>query len=316
MSLKTLIQGKIPTVESVEGQLVRITKDSSLVKAQAKDGLIVYVITNALVPPPPEEEGESKESETEKALMEFLMKKESPAGVDAKIIIGERESPSEAKPPVEKTSSPEVKAPGPAEKEPERKYGQKPEPTSETLEEGARTAKPEKEGPKASPAETEKPEEPRESTSPQGGRESGEKTEVTKESIGLPEDHSARTEISPEKPTGEIETEKATGEPVVEKQIETPMEIPVEKVLTERAAEEEAQRKAAAERAAKEEAAKEISDKARIEQAIREILEDEEKNPEPRPEQPETEESVSEEERPGRGNEKPEEPGELSPEAT
>ncbi|MDP6365118.1 MAG: hypothetical protein QF787_03060 [Nitrospinota bacterium] len=56
MSLKTLIQGKIPTVESVEGQLVRITKDSSLVKAQAKDGLIVYVITNTLVPPPPEEE--------------------------------------------------------------------------------------------------------------------------------------------------------------------------------------------------------------------------------------------------------------------
>ena len=56
MSLKTLIQGKIPPVESVEGQLVRITKDSSLVKAQAKDGLIVYVITNTLVPPPPEEE--------------------------------------------------------------------------------------------------------------------------------------------------------------------------------------------------------------------------------------------------------------------
>ena len=244
--------------------------------------------------------------------MEFLMKKESPAGADAKIIIGERESPSEAKPPVEETPSPEAKAPGPAEKEPERKYRQKPESTSETLEEGARTAKPKKEGPKASSAETEKPEEPRESTSPQGGRESGKETEVTKESIGLPEDHSARTEISPEKPTGEIETEKATGEPAVEKQIETLMEIPVEKVLTERAAEEEAQRKAAAERAAeeeaqrkaaaeraaeekaqrkaaaeraaKEEAAKEISDKARIEQAIREILEDEEKNTEPRPE--------------------------------
>jgi len=52
MSLETLIQGSIPDVETMNGIPVPITKDSSLVKAQAKDGLIVYVISNALVPRP------------------------------------------------------------------------------------------------------------------------------------------------------------------------------------------------------------------------------------------------------------------------
>jgi hypothetical protein len=52
MSLKTLIKGKISDIETVDNRPVWITKDASLVKAQARDGLIVYVITNAPVPPP------------------------------------------------------------------------------------------------------------------------------------------------------------------------------------------------------------------------------------------------------------------------
>ena len=60
MSLETLIQGSIPDVETMNGIPVPITKDSSLVKAQAMDGLIVYVITNALVPPPGAERKDPK----------------------------------------------------------------------------------------------------------------------------------------------------------------------------------------------------------------------------------------------------------------
>ncbi|MBT3352309.1 MAG: hypothetical protein HN400_13605, partial [Nitrospinaceae bacterium] len=52
MSLKTLIKGTHSDIETVENRPIWITKDASLVKAQARDGLIVYVITNAIVPSP------------------------------------------------------------------------------------------------------------------------------------------------------------------------------------------------------------------------------------------------------------------------
>ncbi len=50
MSTETLIRAKTPDFESFDGRLIQITKDSSLVKAQAKGGLTVYVVTNARVP--------------------------------------------------------------------------------------------------------------------------------------------------------------------------------------------------------------------------------------------------------------------------
>jgi len=59
MSLETIIQGTIPDFETVNGTAFPITKNLSLLKAQAKNGLIVYVITNALVPPPGTEKKKS-----------------------------------------------------------------------------------------------------------------------------------------------------------------------------------------------------------------------------------------------------------------
>ena len=50
MSTETLIRAKTPDFESFDGRLIQITKDSSLVKAQTRNGLLVYVVTNARVP--------------------------------------------------------------------------------------------------------------------------------------------------------------------------------------------------------------------------------------------------------------------------
>ncbi|MFC1491159.1 hypothetical protein ACFLQ0_01035 [Nitrospinota bacterium] len=80
MSTKTLIRGKIPGVEAVDGRLYRITKDSSLVQAQAKDGLIIYVVTNAPVPPPEGEKPEKSEKPPEAAKKSHTEKSPEAAG--------------------------------------------------------------------------------------------------------------------------------------------------------------------------------------------------------------------------------------------
>ena len=128
MSLKTLIKGTHSDIETVENRPIWITKDASLVKAQARDGLIVYVITNAIVPSPesvrtkadisPSEaaptEKENPAKSTEPGEEHREVAKSIPEGPEAKVAtnseVQEPEASSTAEPPTENADKDVAKA--------------------------------------------------------------------------------------------------------------------------------------------------------------------------------------------------------------